>query len=120
MTFWTQQHLDGQEIFKSEDAVLKQFVFEQVLNLVSGTGTAGFKGNGTDAVTNLPLAEVLFYIKSSDKTTISGPDGKFSLTGLAAGDYEITASKEGYQDKKFTQTVKTGTVSNLDIGLPPL
>ncbi|HRG59998.1 MAG TPA: hypothetical protein PK323_13670 [Bacteroidia bacterium] len=35
--------LDGQEIYKTNELIRKQFVFEQVLNLVSGTGTASIK-----------------------------------------------------------------------------
>ena len=33
--------LDGQQIFQDQEALLKQFTFEQVLGLVSGTKTAG-------------------------------------------------------------------------------
>jgi hypothetical protein len=109
--------LDGQEIFKDEDAIKKQFIFDQVLNLVSGTGTAGFRGIATDANTSLPLADVIFTIKGSDKTTTSDEEGKYSITQLAADDYEVAATKAGYQDKKFIQKVKVGTISTHDIQL---
>jgi hypothetical protein len=111
--------LDGQEIFKNSDAIRKQFVFDEILFLVSGTGTAGFKGTAKDAVTGLPLAGVLFTLKGSDKTALSDADGKFSIIQLAANDWEGVATKPDYQDKPFTQKVIVGKTSTMNIGLVP-
>lgn len=111
--------LDGQEIFRNNDAIRKQFVFEEILFLVSGTGTAGFKGTVTDNVSRLPVNGVVFTLKGSEKTTSSDENGKFSIFQLAAGEWEVTASKPGYADKKFTQEVKVGTVSNITVLLQP-
>lgn len=112
--------LDGQEIFKNNDAIKKQFVFEQVLLLVSGPGTAGFKGTVIDSVTGLPIEDVVFTLKGSDKTTTTDQDGRFSILQLAAQEWEVAVVKAGYQEKKFKQTVNVGTVSTIKIELIPV
>ena len=110
---------DGQEIFKNEDALLKQFIFDEVLLLIHGGGKGGLKGTITDAVTNAPLAEVTISVKGSDKAAITGEDGKYELP-LSEGDYDITGTKDAYQPKSTTKKVITGTFSTLDFAMVKL
>jgi hypothetical protein len=109
--------LDGQEIFKDEDAVLKQYIFDQVLRVVSGTGTAGIRGVATDAVTGLPIAGLTIEIEGTGKTAITDEDGKYMITQVASGKYNLLFSAEGYQAKKQTHEIIVGTVSTLNITL---
>ncbi len=109
--------LDGQEIFKNEDAVKDQFVFDQVLGVVSGTDAAGFKGVIKDSVTGLPVAGAVLTVKGSAKTATSDADGRYKITGLAAGEYQVTVGAEGYVGQEINQVVKVGTESNLDISM---
>ncbi|MFN8321861.1 MAG: carboxypeptidase-like regulatory domain-containing protein [Chitinophagales bacterium] len=113
--------LDGQEIFKKEEALLKQFVFAELLYLASGTGTAGFKGRVTQAGTTLGIEGVKVTAKNNNKTTETDTNGKFELNQLASGIYTISFEKEGYQPKTIENwEVKVGTVSNLNVELTPL
>jgi hypothetical protein len=112
--------LDGQELFKTDTATVKQFIFEQVLNLASGTGTAGFRGIVTDKETSFPIEGVSISIKGTEKATLSDADGKFIITQVAAGSYIIDASKEAYEVTQINQVVKTGTISTLNFTMVKL
>lgn len=112
--------LDGQEIFKNEEPLLKQFVFAELLYLASGTGTAGFKGRVTTAGTDVGIEGVKVAIKGSDKTAVTDADGRYEITQLVSGKYTIVFEKEGYESKVITDfVVKVGTVSNLNVELTP-
>lgn len=113
--------LDGQEIYKNEEPIYKQFVFTELLYLASGAGTAGFKGQVTAVGSQLGLQEVTVTIKDNSKTAVTDAEGKYEIHQLASGKYTITFAKEGYEPKIIVDfTVKVGTVSNLNIELIPL
>ena len=103
--------LDGQEIFKDEDAIKKQFIFEQVLNLASGTGTAGIRGIITDAITNAPIPNATINIESINKSTTTDEEGKYIITQVAAGKYKVIFTAGLYQQKSILQEIKVGTIS---------
>jgi hypothetical protein len=111
--------LDGQEIFKDNEAVKKQFVFDQVLNLASGTGTAGVRGTVTDSTTSAPIANAAVTFVINEKTSITDEDGKYQVTQVAAGTYSISFIAEGYVHQTVSQQIKTGTISTLNIQLVP-
>jgi len=77
--------LDGQEIFKNEEPLYKQFVFTELLYLASGTGTAGVRGTVTDSNTNANLPNVNVIVGNTTKTTTTAADGKYEITQLASG-----------------------------------
>lgn len=112
--------LDGQEIFKNEEPLLKQFVFAELLYLASGTGTAGVRGHVTLIGTDVGIEGVKVIIKNNGKATETDADGKYEITQLASGKYVIIFEKEGYETKTITDfVVKIGTVSTLDVELAP-
>ena len=113
--------LDGQEIYKTNEVIKKQFVFEQVLNLVSGTGTAGIKGYITIFGTNTPIQGAKIGIDKINKTTLSDQDGKYQILQVAADTYTIKIAAEEYTQELFENVViKTGTVSMLSAALKPI
>ena len=103
--------LDGQEIFKDEDALKKQFIFDQVLNLASGTGTAGIRGTITDAGTNAPIPNATINIESINKSTTTDEEGKYIITQVASGKYKVIFTAQLYQQKSILQEIKVGTIS---------
>lgn len=111
--------LDGQEIYKKNEALLKQFTITELLYLASGTGTAGFKGTVTNTTTLQPIEGALLQIEYTDKTYTTETDGKFYFNQLAAKSYSIKVTKDGYQQKTVTQDVSVGTISTLNIQLTP-
>ena len=113
--------LDGQEIYKTNEVIKKQFVFDQVLNLVSGTGTAGIKGYITADNTNAPIQGATVAIEQNGKSATTDQDGKYQILQVAANTYNIKIGAEGYTSKLIENVViKTGTVSMLSVTLVPI
>lgn len=112
--------LTGQDIFRNNPDIRPQFVFESVLSLVSGAGSAGFKGLITDSVTDLPIAGAKLGAIGTVKVTTSDPEGRYRLV-LASGMYSILIEAEGYQPTTLTdREVKVGTVTTINIQLIPI
>lgn len=113
--------LDGQEIFKTNEVIKKQFVFDQVLILISGTGTAGVKGTVTISGTSTPIANAKLELVENGKKTTSDLDGKYQILQVAADTYTLKVGAEGYQVKEIENVIiKVGTVITLNISLEPI
>jgi hypothetical protein len=113
--------LDGQEIYKTNEVIKKQFVFDQVLNLVSGTGTAGIKGYVTADKTNTPIQGAIVAIEQNGKSATTDQDGKYQILQVGANTYNIKIGAEGYTSKLIENVViKTGTISTLSATLVPI
>lgn len=108
---------DGQEIFKNNEPLRRQFTFETVLSLVSSPGTAGLRGTIIDAVTGLPLVGVTVRAIGTSYTATTDAAGKYSLTPMASGSYTIQATVVGYQDFSSDKTVLLGTVSGFNFAM---
>lgn len=112
---------DGQEIFKTEDAIRKQFVFDSVLSIISGPGIAGIRGTISDTVTNARLANVSILIAETGLTVSTDAEGKYTATPMASGTYTIKLSLAGYQDLTIeNHKVLIGTVSTLNLQMIPV
>ena len=112
---------DGQEIFKTEDAIRKQFVFDSVLSIISGLGIAGIRGTISDTVTNARLAKVSILMAETGLTVSTDAEGKYTATPMASGTYTIKLSLAGYQDLTVeNHKVLIGTVSTLNLQMIPV
>ena len=112
--------LDGQEIFKTNDVIKKQFIFDQVLILISGTGTAGVKGTVTISGTSIPIENAKLEITENGKKALTDFDGKYQILQVAAATYTLNVGAEGYKVKEIKNVIiKTGTVITLNISLEP-
>jgi hypothetical protein len=116
--------LDGQEIFKNNEAIKKLFTFDQVLLTVTGPGNQGFKGNISNATNDLPLGvtATVAITGPTNKTVETDENDHFDCPQLTAGEqaYTITVTATGYQTKILNnQTVNTGTMKTINIELTP-
>ncbi len=110
--------LDGQEIFKDDEATKKQFIYNEVLSLVSGVGQAGLRGLVSTVSNNTPIANAIIGIPSIGKETLSADDGRYTLVPVNSGTYTIEVTAEGYEPLTIeNKTVSVGTVSALNIQL---
>lgn len=119
-SFLIDMMLDGQEIFKTDEAIRSQFIFSDVLYLVSGAGSAGFKGivTSTDGIT--PVKGAIISIIGKTNTATSDTDGKYNYSPIASGTYNLTITATGYADLLVTDhKVLVGTISTLNIKLTP-
>jgi hypothetical protein len=110
--------LNGQEIFRHDPVVQKQFVFDQVLLTVSGQGVAGFKGLVTLGTKNgNPIEGALLTLSDNDhSTTTTDEDGWYQFSQLQAGTYSVKVIASGYQTLQVDNIeIKTGNMSNLHL-----
>jgi hypothetical protein len=110
-------YLDGQEIFKNNETIKKQFTFEQTLGLASGNNAAGIKGQITNSADGTPIANASIAIKDSNKIALTDAEGKYQLSPVPSGIYTIVITAEGFQPQEIVQQIKVGTVSGLSIQL---
>jgi hypothetical protein len=113
--------LDGQEIFKKNEAVKKLFTFDQVLLTVSGPGNQGIKGDVTIQGTSNPVtAGEVSFTGPSNKTVEIDEDGHYECPQLAAGLYNMLVTAPGFSAVTFNDVeVETGIMRTIDVELTP-
>ena len=67
----------------------------------------------TDASSGKPIEYANVFFANTLVGTVSGADGKFSLSGFESGKYDLTVSFIGY--KTFVQSVEVGSNETLDL-----
>jgi thermitase len=85
--------------------------------IVSGSIT----GSVTDAQDGSPIVGAA--VSDGTKTATTDASGEYTIAGVPPGDYEVTASKEGYESSTSSVTVVSGGSSVLDFSLnqnPPV
>lgn len=113
--------LDGQQIFRNNQAMKDQFVFNTVLEIVSGTGTTGFKGYITDSVTGNPIAGAIVSASPNGKSATTDPTGYYDIKQMSAGTYNVNITAAGYQPfNNPAYQVDSGIQHNLSIQLLPV
>jgi len=78
-----------------------------------GTGTVS--GTVVDAQGARPLSEVAVSVAGTDRRTVSGADGRFTLTNVPAGTRTIRASRPGYAAAEQTVTVAAGATATVTL-----
>jgi len=112
--------LDGQEIFKLDETIKKQFIFDQVLLLMLGGGVANVKGYVTIENIFLPLEGAILEIVELDRSKTTDQDGRFEMLQIPANEYTIKVDLLGYETKVFENyEIKTGVVSTPNVALKP-
>ncbi len=79
------------------------------------TGSIG--GTVTDAETGAPVAAAEVWIEGSRWRTLTSNQGRFLLTGVAAGSHEVSARRIGYAVQRRTVEVVAGQAATLNIPL---
>ncbi len=110
--------LDGQEIFRQDEATQKQFIFTEVLLKVSGAGTAGIKGYITDSQNEDPISNATVQILN--KSALTDSDGRYQILQLPAGIHTLKVEVAGYQPKTQTITIQVGTITTTSLTLNPI
>lgn len=106
-------------------AILSLFLLsEQSLAQTAESQPTGAKLSGTVKDASgmaVPFAKISVKNQATGATTDSQADasGVFSLPNLAPGDYEATASAEGFTTQTMRVTIVAGTPQTVNIALPP-
>ncbi len=78
---------------------------------------ASIRGSVTDQTTNEPLVGAHVFVQGTAIGTATDREGKYVLTGVPAGSYQLKVSYIGYVSKEISQTVESGSTMSLDITL---
>lgn len=111
--------LDGQEIFKGQEALRKSFTLQQLLLIISGPGGQGIKGTITQP-NRQPVTEgEIIFTGNTNKTVRIESNGHFECAQLSAGtNYTIIIKAPGFEDKIITNVeVATGVMKTVDTEL---
>ncbi|MCW3122023.1 MAG: TonB-dependent receptor [Flavipsychrobacter sp.] len=84
-------------------------------NVIAGT----LKGSVKDVKNNGPLSGVVIAVTGSGKGAVTDFDGKYEITGIPAGTYEVVFSYTSYTSSKQTITIGEGQEITLDQGMLP-
>lgn len=87
-------------------------LFFVVSSVFAQNGSATIKGVIIDSGSPLPGATI--YLKSTDYGTTSDFDGKFQISGVKPGSYELLITFMGYSDKVISVNLVQNQVLDLD------
>jgi Carboxypeptidase regulatory-like domain len=112
--------LDGQELFKNEEPIYKQFVFDEIWSRVSGPGLAGIRGQVTQEGTKLPVKDAIVSLSDFPGTALTDEQGNY-LINAPSGQYTVTIIADGFISRLIEKfNIEIGTVSKLEIALTPV
>jgi len=109
-------------------AFVALFAFAATLSAATGpvskVGTGSIAGTITDSVTNQPIVGAKVTAGCCGQGDVTGEDGTYLISGLAAGDYTVKAMKCGeYAMKAYPEPVHVEegqAVTGIDIALVPM
>jgi len=81
------------------------------------TGTV--VGRVTDQLTGAPIAGAQVFIAGTTRGTLTGQTGQFTISGLAAGNYELRATLIGFTQASRTIAVTAAQTTTVDLTLRP-
>ena len=71
----------------------------------------------TDAVDGLPIIGATVLIEGTTTGTITDVDGRYSITGLEQGSYNVVISYVGYSPKEETVSIGSGGSTTVDMAI---
>lgn len=114
---------DGQEIFKTQDEIKRQFVFDTVLGLITNPGAAGLRGKVISSLDGSPIiGAIVSVLDIGTSTTTTDDAGNYLLKPIPVGRLSISfVAAPQYNDKVIQNiNISTGVTSTLDTELDPL
>ena len=113
---------DGQEIFKSQEQIKRQFVFDTVLGLITNPGAAGLRGKVVSSLDGTPIQGAIVTVLEISASTTTDADGNYLLKPIPVGRYSIRfVAAPQYNDKVIQNiNISTGVTSTLDTDLDPV
>ncbi|MBI4932117.1 MAG: carboxypeptidase regulatory-like domain-containing protein [Bacteroidetes bacterium] len=94
--------LDGQQIFRTNDAVKNHFTFTHTLGIISAPGDCTLKGRCVKGIAQTPEEGVRVTIPELGQTVFTDAEGKYNISGFASGNYSAILEKNTLQTQTFT------------------
>jgi hypothetical protein len=81
---------------------------------------ATITGRLSDSENGIPLENAIVFLSNTPYGTSTGIDGRFLLSNVAPGEYELTVSRVGYERQTFSLNVTAADTFFFDIKLKPV
>jgi TonB-linked SusC/RagA family outer membrane protein len=88
---------------------------QPVLRRLEGSIT----GRVTSAATGQPIAGAQVAVVDTRFGAVTGPDGRYSITGVPDGSYQLKASLLSFAEQARSVTIVTGQTASVDFSLVP-
>ncbi len=85
--------------------------------LLSAQAGGTISGQVVDSGTGQPLSNVQVFVSGTSLGTLSNVQGRYTLSNVPAGSFEIRASRLGYASATQTVTIATGATATADFQL---
>src|SRR2546423_741241 len=86
---------------------------------IAAQQSAEVRGNVVDARGGEALSNVVVQLVGSAYKSTTGSDGRFKITGIAAGDYVLNVSTVGYHLVKKAIHLDAGETKDFEVILSP-
>jgi iron complex outermembrane receptor protein len=87
--------------------------------LVAQGNTGSVRGQVVDSVTRTPLAGVIVRIQGTQRETLTGQDGNFSVSEVPMGTVLVRATRIGFAPQQQPVTVTAGGTAEVQFALAP-
>jgi hypothetical protein len=104
---------DGQQIFKENAEMKKQFTFRYLVSKQRGEHSASLKGKIVNNL-NMPVAGAVIVSQDEKYMATTDSKGQYQIKRIAAGTYTFTISCSGYETIVETITCTAGIASRGD------
>jgi hypothetical protein len=104
---------DGQQIFRYDAIIKRQFIFNYLVSVHSGKGSASFSGYITDEV-NHPVEGATIQSHNQKYTAIADSKGYYCISHIAEGTYVFNITRPGYEPVEQAFTFTAGTARKED------
>jgi hypothetical protein len=104
---------DGQQIFKDDAIMKRQFTFSYLVRMHRGEGSASLRGYIVNSL-NQPVAGAVILSQDQKYTGTTNERGYYRINRIAEGTYTFTISCPGYTPIVHTVTFAPGTASRAD------
>ena len=109
--------LDGQEIFRGNEAVRRMFIATDVLSRISGPGLAGIRGKIIEGATQKPIQGAVIGLVDFPNTAVTDEVGNY-LLNAPSKKYSVTITAAGFITSTIENvSIEIGTVSKLDVAM---
>ena len=108
---------DGQQIFKEDAALKKQFTFSKLVGVYKGEGSASLRGRIVNNL-NLPVEGATIISRDQKYTATTNAKGHYRISRIAEGSYTFTVTCPGYIPVDQVITFTAGTASTFNVELP--
>ena len=110
---------DGQQIFRDNAALKRQFIFRYLVSLYKSESAASLKGHVVTDL-NQPIEGVTIISKDQKYTTTTDAKGYYSISRIAEGAYTFMLTCTGYSPLEQVITFSAGTAINANFKLSNL